>query len=426
MEHAAKTTGVLAQAGLPPFELGGDGYPLPGKVIKYYREHMTYTDRDGKTRHWTQAELAERLGLKEVMVNLMENRNQGLDSMERRRTLATILRIPPALLGLGSLDQMVEILTGPDSTVPKQGNGKRSRPGKETIQQYQESLNIYSRLYGNGLSYTTVHELEKWITRIAQDATIINIEYKNALLHVLWDYELLCASVYGSDLHQYDKAFEHIDNALEIATILEDRDLQAASFYMRSVYHLRQGRIGLAKVDIEGASLYAKGALLQTKGAIHSQNALIHAKTRTPLDVTLTQKIFDEAEKYTDAQSENATIKFGKGVYFLNRASTLINIGRPTKALELLDDAEKLIVPKRYLVFLDVLRAKCYITQKKPEYDLAITVLKEAIEDSKELKVARNIDHIGKVYSRLLESPYHNSPDVVDLGFMLRELKRTT
>lgn len=71
MENAAKIEELLVQAGLPLFELGGDGYPLPGKVIKYYREQMIYIGRDGREKHWTQADLAKLLGLKETMVPLL-------------------------------------------------------------------------------------------------------------------------------------------------------------------------------------------------------------------------------------------------------------------------------------------------------------------------------------------------------------------
>jgi len=49
------TPGSLVQTGLPQFDLAEDGYPDPGKVVKYYRERMTYTDKDGKEKRWTQA-----------------------------------------------------------------------------------------------------------------------------------------------------------------------------------------------------------------------------------------------------------------------------------------------------------------------------------------------------------------------------------
>ena len=83
---------VLKQAGLPQFQLDTDGFPVPGPVVRYYREQMRYTDKDGQIRRWTQADLATRLQISELMVRLMETKNKGLDSIERRKTLATILK----------------------------------------------------------------------------------------------------------------------------------------------------------------------------------------------------------------------------------------------------------------------------------------------------------------------------------------------
>ncbi|HEY1249280.1 MAG TPA: helix-turn-helix transcriptional regulator [Nitrososphaera sp.] len=420
------TLELLSQAGLPQFELGLDGYPLPGKVVKYYREQMKYTDRDGKEKHWTQAELAERLGLKEVMVNLMENKNQGLDSIDRRRTLATILRIPPVLLGLGSLDLIVEIATGHTPIGPP--NAKKRKVSKDTIKQYQATFKVYKSLYAGGLTYTSINDIDKWVTRIQQDIEYVSAEDRNVLLRVLWDFEILCSRIHGNDLFDWGKAFEHIDNAKEIATILDDRDLQAASLYYSSSYHFRQKRLGLAKMDIEGALMYAKGALPQTKGNIYSHNACLRADDTSLSGITLVQNTFDDLEQYAGATSEIATLVFGKHNYLLDRAYTLIDIDRPAKAIELLDDAERYIEPanKRHLVFIDVMRAKCYINLKKPEYEQTVALLSSAIEDSKELRVARNIAHIENLYTKLVASSYGNSPDVIDLGLMLQELRTMT
>lgn len=419
------TRELFTQAGLPQFELGEDGYPLPGKVIKYYREHMTYIDRDGKAKHWTQAELAERLGLKEIMVNLMENQNKGLDSIERRRTLATILRIPPILLGLGSLDQIVEIVAGQATT--NQTSTQRTKIGRDTIKLYQDTFSVYSKLYAGGLTYTNVTDIEKYVKHIEQNANKVYVEDKISLLRVLWDFEILCAKVYGSDLQNWDKTFEHVDNAREIATYLDERDLQAASLYISSIYHYRQGRLGLAKMDIDGCLMYTRGIALQTMGNIYSHNACVHADDTSLSGIKLVQSMFDQAERYTEVKNELGTIYFGKDEYLLDRAYTLIDIERPAKALELISDAERYTHQsrKRQLIFMDIMRAKCYITLKKPEYEQAVRMLESAIEDSKEFRVARNIDHIERLYSKLVASSYGNSPDVADLGLMLQELRGT-
>ncbi len=417
------TPGSLVQTGLPQFDLAEDGYPDPGKVVKYYRERMTYTDKDGKEKRWTQAELAKRLGITDIMVNIMENQNKGLDSIERRRALATILRIPPVLLGLDSLDHIVEIVTGQEGL--KQSTAKRAKISKDTVKLYQSTFSVYIKLYAEGLTYAIVSDIDKWTKRIEQNTEHINIEDKNALLRVLWDYEILCAKIYGSDLQNWSKAFEHTDNAIEIATALGDRDLQAASLYYSSIYHFRQGRLGLARVDIDGALVYAKGALQQTKGRIYSQNACVYADDTSLSGITLAQNIFDEAEKYVDVKSGIGNNSFGKDDYLFDRAYTLINVGRPAKALELLEDVERYVHPsgKRLFVFLDILRAKCYVNLKKPEYEQAVVLLEGAIEDSKEIRVARNIDQIERLYRKLVESSYGKSPDVVDLGLLLQDLR---
>lgn len=97
----------------------------PGRVVKWFRERMIYEDQQtGKRKHWTQDDLARMVGLTKVQVCNMENHNEGLDSIERRKTLATILKIPPVLLGLASLDEIVEIVTGQEQNA---GKAKRTK-----------------------------------------------------------------------------------------------------------------------------------------------------------------------------------------------------------------------------------------------------------------------------------------------------------
>ena len=373
-------------------------------MVKYYREHKTYVDRNGREKHWTQIDLAKSLDISEIMVNLMENKNQGLDSIERRRTLATILRIPPVLLGLGSLDQIVEITTGQDVT-STQTNGKRTKIGRETIKLYKDTYRVYATLFAEGLTYTSVCDIDRWVKKIERDARNTDTEDKKFLLRVLWDFEILCAKVYSSDTCDWSKTFEHLDNATEIATILENRDLQAASLYTSGLYHFRQGRIGLARTDIDGAMMYAEGALPQTKGAIYSGDAFLHVQNTSSSEITLAQKMLNNAEKFTGAKSEIKTIKFGKGTYFLGRAGAFLDMKRPAKALEYIEDAERYINPtkKRLLVYSDILRARCYIELKKPEYELAVSLMGAVIDDSRELRIQRHIDHIDTLYSKLVQ-----------------------
>lgn len=198
----------------------------PGLVIKAFRERMIYEDQlTGKLKHWTQQDLGNLLGLTKVQICNMENHNEGLDSIERRKALATILKIPPVLLGLASLDAIVDLAVGHDTVIAQKENIEQTNLGTDTIEQYQTMLKAYEVVYAKGLTYDKVYDIEKTAKLIVKNAKNAKTDIKGRVLRILWDYELLCASVYGSDLRNWHKAFEHLDNALEVATHLEDSEL---------------------------------------------------------------------------------------------------------------------------------------------------------------------------------------------------------
>ncbi len=85
-----------------PVETGEDGFPRPGKAVRWYREQKKHTDAT-----WTQKRLAQELGLTERAVCYLESQDVGLDSMFLRRKLARLLTIPPILFGLTSLEDEV-------------------------------------------------------------------------------------------------------------------------------------------------------------------------------------------------------------------------------------------------------------------------------------------------------------------------------
>src|SRR5581483_11492203 len=95
---------------LPDFPRDGHGFPFPGPVVKYYRRKMRYRDSEGKERHWTQSLLGELIGLSEASVRMMESQSKFLDSIERRRLLSNLLKIPPILLGLGTIAELEQLL----------------------------------------------------------------------------------------------------------------------------------------------------------------------------------------------------------------------------------------------------------------------------------------------------------------------------
>jgi tetratricopeptide (TPR) repeat protein len=86
---------------LPAFDIGPDGFPRPGQVIRHFRQATLKAD--GKP--WTQRDLAQVLGKQELAVREMELRDTGLHDILRRRFLAELFAIPPELLGIAAMPQ---------------------------------------------------------------------------------------------------------------------------------------------------------------------------------------------------------------------------------------------------------------------------------------------------------------------------------
>jgi transcriptional regulator with XRE-family HTH domain len=422
---------LLAKAGFPDFPLDKRGFPSPGVVVRHFRERMTYVDPgDQKEKNWTQMDLAKRLGVSEVTIRLMEKQNKGLDSMERRRLLADILHIPPALLGLGSLFDLMEFLSHHQGATkalvsaptPVKGNSVDNK----TIQLYQDAFLVYSDMHSTSTAQDALFEIEQWIERITSDLTIAQLSQRPLLQRTLWDFHSLSAKIYSDDLCNWVKSFDHLNASLQLADVLNNNDLRAASLYRSGQIRFAQRNFTLAKSDLDGAVTYAKNGSPIIKGAVFAAAGLAHALVNKDIaDVTYAQRLLDQAE--TCAAQANTTdefiIKFSIGKYLLERSDALIALGRPAKALELLDDAEIGLDPtqRRRIAYLNILRADAYMKLKRPEFDSALLLLEDSFAVSTAIKSEYNIAYIERLYKILGASNYGSSPAVADLGISLRE-----
>ncbi|HXR66319.1 MAG TPA: hypothetical protein VN729_10365, partial [Ktedonobacteraceae bacterium] len=212
---------------------------------------------------------------------------------------------------------------------------------------------------------------------------------------------------------------------LEIATSLQSADLQAASLYRASAVHIAQKNFALAKTELDGALLYAQSAQTHIKGAVFAADAaLAHALATTDIaGITSAQRLLDQAEKYVDHPFDDGVMNFSEGKYQLIKARTLLTLNRTGKALECLDDAEAGINQRerRRLAILNIFRAECYIKMKRPEYDTALLLLVDAFTTSSDIHSTFNVKHIKRLYKTLKASNYGASPQVADLGLLLRE-----
>jgi tetratricopeptide (TPR) repeat protein len=420
--HTETMLALLKQACLPENLLDENGELIPGKVVRHFRERMVYSNQDGKVKHWTQADLATKLDVSEVWVTLMETQNKGLDSIERRRTIATLLKIPPGLLGLASFDLM-ETLKQLSQTSGI-AVSKHQGISDENIHLYQNALSVYTGLYSDRTIQASVPGIEHLISQISVDVQNLNSKQKHTVLDILWNFHLLAAKVYGYDICNWKEAFSHLNKALEVALTLNYPDLIAATYYRIGDFHLLQGNVQVAKEHFNRALPVSKSASLNTKCGVYALASLSYARSATDTSGAIeAQNLLDKAYNYIGIVEGNSAIKFSESWYLDYRAETLIALKRYGKALESIEEAEYIATDKRNLEFTNILKAECYISRKKPEFEEAVTILSSVLQQNRTVREQVHIHHIQRLFNLLLDSSYGNSLEVADLGMLLRELQ---
>lgn len=382
---------------LPQFEIGPDGFPVPSTVVKYYREHMTYTDTDGKEKRWTQADLARHLGVSEKMVGLMETKNQGLADIDRRRTLASLLNIPLALLGLASLDDLNKIFK------PQIEQSKQVIVERADVYLCQEALSLFVEKSDKGINPKI---LETWIDRIKTNPNNMQPE--------LIKYHLLLAKAYYSDFRNFGAAKPHLFEAKESAQTLRDPELISLVSHYEGEMYLSQNKPLLAYNEL----MRTKDTKSSIQGYILVDVALSSILAKIS-DNQSSLAMLDKAEHCIGRS--NDLITFDTVQYLECKAESLIALNKYRHALECLDDSEEYIMSRfRNKQYNDILRAECYIKQKRPEYEEALRLLSQVADNSR--NISGYVKYVAKLHKIISQSSYGKAPDVVELGMKLRKL----
>lgn len=415
---------LFIEAGYPAFDLDSEGFPNPGQVAKFFREQTKYTLSDERVMSWTQKDLAKVLQCSEVSVRLMENNNVGLDSVTRRHLIADVLKIPPILLGFGSFEQLTAFLK-----YHQQATALSIAPiEKETIALYWDAAKVYWDMYYLGTAQASVIGLTRWMNRIEADASRANEQQRQQLGEILCSYYQIAANLHGDQCH-YSEAFQCLDAALELAAQLGNNELKAAILYRTGHIRLDQRQFMLAKMALDGALALVNYAPQALQGAIFQTTGLAHALVaQSDVDRTKAESLLDQAEKIVlhdqQIKDDKYFVKLTQGRYFLERADALLAMGRPAKALTLLDEADEGIAPNqsRRRAYITILRAEAYMRKKQPEFDAATDLLIDAQHASHSIQSKYNMSYIRRLYIKIEKGPYGNAPDVRDLGIALKRL----
>jgi hypothetical protein len=430
------------------------GWPNFGQVMKSFRKKARLTAKAfgviyGKAVNPDGSPISERQVLR------MELENQVPMDMNRRKLIARLLNIPPMLFGLAVLENLT-LQPHP------QAAGAVIATGQTTLQKivadttrYQKNIRTLSTLHYTSQVQSASDQINADIRDLESLESQTQGDLLQHILELLCSYQLLAAKVVR-DQRKFSQSHHHTNQAVRAAKAMSDSDLIAAALYTRGCTYLEWGMFGTIEKgvfqvqcdkinnairDFEDAKKVSengeKGLHPQLLGLIkvHLSRAYAILTIRQrgkvpPLAITM----LDEAEGMADSQIiddphtrmliTGSRAGFVKGGYHTDRASALNAAEMYGAALQELNALKAL--QKRTLgrdltrshAWLDIVSANTFMGLG--EFPEATKHTRDALVASLDINSITNLTNVVDIHGRLLNSTYKASPDVQELGDMLR------
>jgi len=385
----------------------------PGQIAKKYRKKKK--KENGKV--WTQADLAELIGISEKSVQSLENHDSGLDSVSRREFLAKVLGIPPALLGLDASHILKEQTQEP--RVPKHVIYNQEEIGKHRL-----LLSSYWEAHYS--DHTSLEDIEQSITALHRMVSSVNRNQQEEIRNLLCRYHQLALDV-ARDQGNLTTALAHAGLAILVAENLQDNALLAAALYRRGLAQFDVGNLKAASDDLQDALPKVRGAPLRLQGMVYMEAGRFSAHVaRGSIEQLKAEKLLDPTQTITyrkEIEDDEHYLKLDRGRFHIGKAATLLALHRLQAALEQLDDADRLTSNKqiRRHAYIDILRAKTYFAQEN--YDAATNFAISSLQICSMIHSESNITDISKLYSAFVQTSFKNSPHLVQLSLLLQSRK---
>ncbi len=413
------------QEGFPPFEVGKDGYPKPGQVIKYYRLQKLSDAASDHKHEWTQTGLAETLSLTEFTVRRMENQHQHLEMISRRRLLSFLLGIPPVLLGLDSLSHA--------SPLALPSTPRNVTLNAEELAQHRVQLGrIWKGYYSNHGQEAQKRAIAR-INDLQEANSFVTSEQRSHLLEIQALYRSYLADT-AREQADYRRVFGQANQVVLIGQEIENKEFTAMALIRRGAAYRERGDYQAAAADIDGALQLMKYTHVTLREVILVDVGRITAYTAQ--DKSDRDRAFDFLQKAgTLARTGHIDedpyfLNFNLGSYHLKRAQAYLAIGKKfssQRKTSLQDTCNELALARqltplslvRRHALINLAQAQAYFSLE--EYPQAVTLALEVLPVFKQIKSTLNLLQIVSLYHDLSQSSYSASPHIARLGWELSE-----
>jgi hypothetical protein len=228
-----------------PFDVQEDGWPHAGQVMRYFREKLDITAKTfgklyGKEVRENGKPICERWILE------MELENKVPTDITRRRIIAHLLSIPPVLLGLASLEDVLIQQEQEQPSPPTTVHQSTLQKVPIEIATYEKNVRIALQLHRTSNAQALLQEVNSAIKDLEnfEGQTKGNLLYR--VRELLISNRFLAAKIV-KDQRQYALAYMYANNAVYVAKSMEDDELLAAAKYIRGCTKLEWGLFGVMK-----------------------------------------------------------------------------------------------------------------------------------------------------------------------------------
>lgn len=415
-------------------EVDKHGEPNYGKLIKNRRECL------GLTRK----QLAELYGreikgepVTEKAIEIMEEHNQVPTNLARRRLLTRLLGIPPVMLGLRSLE---DVLGAPDALPSFTLLQER----RLDLAEYSAALEAYWERSNTKTAGDVIDEILERVGHLHSNVLYASVSQKEKMKQLLCCYHMLVADI-AYDERYTDIALRYLDKAIMLATENHYHELQAAALFRHGNVLFSKGGNELGRGQMKAAHRYflaAQHDYAQARRLKEQLPASLYGDILLQsgnIETRVAQHSIKEALKFIDRATEIArqgsveedgyNLKFNVERCHLDRASALL--GSPLRALRYPDDALEYLqlvngsdhpgLPRRHVLSY-VLEARAYID--KTCYPVATEIARTALTTIKDINSGVSIARIERVYQQLKSTSFGNSVEVIQLGIDIWNAKQ--
>lgn len=367
----------------------------------------------------------------------------------RRWILAKLLGIPPLLLGLQSLD---ELLTQQEANrkvkLPQKTGVSQAIAGMRqfSLEEYRCALGNYWQRHRTDTLLGEISDIHRRIHVLERKALYGEQRVKEQSIPLLCGYHMLLAN-FDADREHYDAAIIHLNEAYVLAKEKHLSRLQATILLRRGWackergekfarlpdFEAAQRDFTCAATDYQAALNISKQAYPNLMGAITVSLGKIGAETaHTPKEFKDAIVKIDQAASFVGRDSDDEDLHFvhtDEVRYHLDRAQAYLIA--PERVVQYPKDARRELrealsatqppYPKRRQAYISVLDAQSYFIER--EYEQAAKKAREAVILAREIGSTINITRVASLYEvmSVSDGPKNN----VDMAVLEIELRKT-